>query len=386
MNAVSPSGRSLVRTAEPFRTNQRLRLELLEAVARVLDSGVYILGSEVESFEREFSGYLGAGFAVGVSSGTAAIELALRALSVGPGDAVFTVSHTSVATVAAIELVGATPVLLDVDCETFTLDPADLEATIESVASGIFGRPLRPKVVIPVHLYGHPASMSEIVRICRANSLQIVEDASQAHGARIGNTPVGLTGDLGAFSLYPTKNLGALGDAGVVVGRDPDLVGRIRRLRQYGWDRPQNSVMAGTNHRLDEIQAAILRSKLPYLESWNRRRREIASRYHSELPSARLQLPRIQEGCTHVFHQFVVRSPERDLLRSHLLARGVEAGIHYPKPVHLQSAYAGRLAVGVSGLRCTEDISGQILSLPVHHDLTDDEVTRVIETIKSFWN
>jgi len=351
-------------------------------VARVLDRGQFILGPEVEDFEREFAAYLGIGHAVGVGSGTAAIELALRALSIGPGDAVFTVSHTSVATVAAIELAGARPVLVDIDPASFTMDPGSLGAAVRSVQDGRHG-PLRPAAVLPVHLYGHPAPMGQLCDVARQHGLWIVEDASQAHGARIGGTAVGTFGDAGAFSLYPTKNLGAMGDAGVLVCRDTALAERVRRLRQYGWTRPQHSEEPGTNSRLDEVEAAILGIRLRQLEPENDRRRRLAGLYSSAL-SGRLVCPATAAGCAHVFHQYVVRTANRDRLISHLAAAGIDAAVHYPAPVHLQPAYRGRLPMAPEGLPVTEMVSGQILSLPVHPHLADAELHRVIAAVESF--
>ncbi len=382
MSGVVQSQARRIRTAEPGVGFEAHRDEILAAVARVLDRGRFILGPEVEGFEREFAAYVGIGHAVGVGSGTAALELALRALSIGPGDAVFTVSHTSVATVAAIELAGARPVLVDIDPASFTMDPVSLDAAIRSVRDGRHGL-LRPAAVLPVHLYGHPAPMAPLCELARRQGLRIVEDASQAHGARIGGTAVGTFGEVAAFSLYPTKNLGAMGDAGVLVCRDGTLEERVRRLRQYGWSRPQHSEEPGTNSRLDELQAAILRIRLSGLEPENDRRRQLAGLYSAAL-SQRLLCPATVAGCTHVFHQYVVRTANRGRLMHHLAEAGIDAAVHYPTPVHLQPGYRGRVALAPDGLPVTEAVSGQILSLPVHPHLTEEDLHRVIAAVESF--
>ena len=382
MTAALPSGSSRIRTSEPRLGMDRCRDEILAAVSRVLDQGQYILGPEVEAFEREFAAFVGTGDAVGVGTGTAAIELALKALEVGNGDAVFTVSHTSGATIAAIELAGARPVFVDIDRSTFVMDPRSLESAIAAVDSGIHGA-LRPAAVIPVHLYGHPAPMPEILRIARQHKLRIVEDASQSHGARIGEIQTGTFGEAGAFSLYPTKNLGALGDGGILACGHPGLADRVRRLRQYGWRQPQCSEEPGTNSRLDELQAAILRIRLRRLEEENVQRRQLAARFNRDLAD-RLACPRTADGCVHAFHLYVVRTAARDRLRSHLAESGIDAGVHYPLPVHLQPAYLNRLPMAPGGLPVTESVSGQILSLPLHPHLTEEEADRIVSAVNSF--
>lgn len=379
---TAPSRR--IRTAEPHMEFLALRTEILKAVERVFDGGHYILGPEVAAFEAEFAAYVGTRHGIGVASGTAALELALRSLSIGPGDAVFTVSHTSVATVAAIELVGATPVLIDIDPATYTMDAGDLEAALDRFAAGGSVSLPRPKAILPVHLYGHPADMLAIRRIADARGLRIVEDCSQAHGARIGSQAVGTFGDAAAFSLYPTKNLGAIGDAGAITTNDTALAERLRKLRQYGWDRPQHSLEPGTNSRLDELQAAILRVKLPGLERANARRRELASRYDSGLSGSGIVTPPVTGGAVHAYHQYVIRTSRRDALQRHLAAHGIDAGIHYPLPVHRQPAYADRLFCGPRNLRVTDAVSREILSLPVHPNLSDDEAGQVLESVLAF--
>jgi dTDP-4-amino-4,6-dideoxygalactose transaminase len=335
----------------------------------VLDSGWYILGAEVAGFEREFADYLGVGHAVGVGSGTDALQLALRACGVGVGDSVLTVSHTAVATVAAIGLCGAEPVFVDIDPATFTMDPERLEEEIRSSPGG-----RRLKAVVPVHLYGLPADMAAIGEIARRHGLRVVEDCAQSHGASVRGRKTGAIGDIAAFSFYPTKNLGALGDGGMVATGDPDLAERVRRLREYGWEERYVSREAGLNSRLDEIQAAVLRVKLRHLDEDNASRRRIAGLYDSLLKDAGLILPCGRPDAVHVYHQYVIRSRERDALRGHLREMGIGTLVHYPVPVHRQPAYAARDG---GRLPLTERIAGEILSLPMYPELGGDSVRRV---------
>ncbi len=344
--------------------------EIDAAIARVLESGWYILGREVESFEQEFAAYVGLNHAVGVANGTDALHLALRACAVGIGDAVFTVSHTAVATIAAIEMCGATPVFVDIDPVTFTMDPKDLGRAIDDTDG------LTRKAVIPVHLYGYPADMPAIVELARSYGLRVIEDCAQSHGAMLQGHKSGTWGDLATFSFYPTKNLGALGDGGAVVTNDAQLAQRIRSLREYGWQERYVSQMPGFNSRLDELQAAILRVKLPYLDADNDARQHLAHMYDTLLGESNLTLPHVQLQVSHVYHQYVVRTPERDSLKSYLRDNGVGTLIHYPMPVHQQPAYRGR---GLEGraLPHTEQAAQQVLSLPMYPELTEDQVRLV---------
>jgi dTDP-4-amino-4,6-dideoxygalactose transaminase len=371
---------AVVPQSSPGHEYRDSRIEIDEAIARVLDSGLYILGREVEAFEQEFARYLGLREAVGVANGTDALELALRALGVGPGDAVFTVSHTAVATVAAIERAGAIPILLDVDEETFTMDPAQLEDAL-----AVDARPAgaRPKAVVVVHLYGHPAAMPAIVDLARANGLLVVEDCAQAHGARLDARMVGTFGDVATFSFYPTKNLGALGDGGLVASDDPGIASRVRELRQYGWRERYVSATTGFNSRLDEIQAAVLRVKLRHLDARNERRRELASRYDAGLGSAAVRIPGVAAGAKHVYHQYVIRAHGRADLMAWLRERGIATAIHYPTPVHQQPAYADRLLVPRT-LEATERLAGEIVSLPMFAGLADADADRVAEAISDW--
>jgi len=368
-----------VQPADPRGNYSAHRHEILAAIEGALERGAYILGPEVKAFEGEFAAYLGVREAVGVASGTDALHVALRALGIGPGDSVVTVSHTAVATVAAIEMAGATPVLVDVDEARMTMSAAGLQSALESLASRH-----RFRAVIPVHLYGLPADMGAILPVARRYGLAVLEDCAQAHGAEIDGKKAGSFGDIAAFSFYPTKNLGAIGDGGAIVTGDPALAARVRELREYGWRERYVSREAGVNSRLDELQAAVLRVKLRYLDAENERRRQIAARYASALDRSGLALPREAPGTRHVYHQYVVRTPHRDALRAFLASRGVNTLIHYPVAVHEQPAYAGRIETEPGGLPVTERVCRQVLSLPVQPELTDSEVDQVCEALLAF--
>jgi len=356
--------------------------EIDEAIQQTLDSGWYILGRQVTEFEREFAGYLGAKRCVGVANGTDALHLALRAVGVGAGDAVITVAHTAVASVASIETAGALPLLVDIDPAAFTISPDAVEDAVKNHRDR-----LNIKAIMPVHLYGHPADMLAICDIARRYDLKVVEDCAQAHGAvihRMGGLKAGVFGDAAAFSFYPTKNLGALGDGGAVVTNDHDIAERVRLLREYGWRERYVSDVAGFNSRLDELQAAILRVKLKYLDEENARRREIARTYDERLATTSLRLPERLNGVESVYHQYVARCEDRDGLREHLREQGVGTLIHYPVPVHLQPAYQYRVPVHQGALPMTERAARQVLSLPMHPQLSDDQVERVCAVINGW--
>ena len=365
----------MIPQADPKAGYLAQKHEIDAAVAGVLARGAYILGPEVQAFEQEFAEFVGVGFAVGVASGTDAIVLALKALGVGPGDGVATVSHTATATVAAIELAGATPVLVDVQADSFGMDPSALERLLRAP-------PLPIRAVVPVHLYGRPAPIGDIAALAERHGARVLEDASQAHGAMVDGRRVGGFGVAGAFSLYPTKNLGAFGDAGVLVTGDEELAARARRLREYGWRRRFVAEEPGMNTRLDELQAAILRVKLRRLDEANARRGTIATAYDEGLANLPLQLPREAPGETSVWHQYVIRLNDRDRLRAALAEAGVGTAIHYPEPVHRQDAYAGRLPLGPGGLPVTEQLAREILSLPIYPELGDEQVAQVIEAVR----
>ena len=362
---------TLLVPADPKASYLAHKDEIDEAIHRVLDSGWYILGQEVAGFEKEFAAYIGVGNAIGVASGTDALEIALRSCGIGPGDGVITVSHTAVATVAAIELAGATPILVDIDPCTYTMDPNPLEDTIKQQGAG------RLKAIIPVHLYGHPADMAAIMDIAGRHGLSVIEDCAQSHGAAIGDRKTGTWGHLSAFSFYPTKNLGALGDGGAVVTNDPALAERLRQLREYGIRERYVSHLPGMNTRLDELQAAILRVKLQYLRTENARRLQIARIYGASLSGTTLVLPQLHAKVDHVFHLYVVRSTHRDGLKAFLKENSVGTSIHYPVPVHLQPAYRARAVIGRGGLEHTEQVCREILSLPMYPQMTDEQVQRI---------
>jgi len=351
--------------------------EIDTAVHRVLESGLYILGREVETFEQAFSAYIRVRHSMGVGSGTDALELALRACGVGQGDLVFTVSHTAVATVAAIELIGATPVLVDIDPVTYTLDPNCLERALTHPPAGT------PKAVIPVHLYGQPADMPAILELARRHGLYVIEDCAQSHGATLAGRMTGTWGDIAAFSFYPTKNLGALGDGGMVVTDDPALAERVRLLQQYGWRERNISDIPGGNSRLDELQAAILLVKLRHLDAENECRRRLAQSYHALIAETGFSLPEVRPGAAHVFHQYAICLPQRDALKIYLRRAGVGTIIHYPVPVHLQPAYQYRLS-RVTSLSWTERVARQVLSLPIYPQMSDAQARLVSEYIVRF--
>ena len=346
-------------------------VEIDKSICRVLESGRYILNREVQAFEEEFASYIGAKYGVGVGSGTAALHLALRACKIGKGDEVITVSHTASATVSAIELAGAVPVLVDIDPNRYTLDPEKLSNALSA----------RTKAIVPVHLYGSPADIESICEFANKHGLVVIEDCAQAHGAKVGLRRVGCFGQLGCFSFYPTKNLGALGDGGAVVTEDPVLDARLRLLRQYGWKERFVSQIGGMNSRLDEIQAAVLRVKLAYLDRDNQIRVELAGAYSTLLSDSNLILPKRHNNTKHVYHLYVVRSADREGLLHHLHQNGVGADVHYPTPIHRQSAY---VALEARDLCETERISREILSLPLYPGLGKKEVERVADIIRGY--
>lgn len=358
--------------ANPHAQYAAHRDEIDAAIARVLDAGRYVLGEETRAFEREFAEYAGVSHGIGVGSGTEALHVALKACAVGPGDEVVTVSHTAVATVSAIEMAGATPVLVDIDPATYTLDPRRLETAITP----------RTKVIIPVHLYGAPADLSPILDIARRHGIRVLEDCAQAHGAMYKGRRAGAWGDIAAFSFYPTKNLGAIGDGGLIATNDAGLAERVRLLREYGWSERYVSAISGWNSRLDELQAAILRVKLKHLDADNARRQALAAIYDETLPPS-IQKPVAPDGGTHVYHLYVIRHPRRDQLAAYLRERGIGTGIHYPVPIHLQPAYAGRVNLDGS-LPETERAAREVLSLPMYPELTGDQVRRVADAIRAF--
>lgn len=348
--------------------------EIDQAIRAVLDKGWYILGEQVRAFEAEFAAYIGVGHGIGVGSGTEALHLALRACGIGPGDEVITVSHTAVATVAAIELTGATPVLVDIDPVYYTMATDRLASLITP----------RTKAIIPVHLYGQPVELEPVLALARQHGLRIIEDCAQAHGALYQGRRVGSFGDLSCFSFYPTKNLGALGDGGIIVTDQPDLAQQVRLLREYGWAERYVSHKTGMNSRLDELQAAVLRVKLRSLDEDNMARARIAAVYEANLQNTELTLPAVRQNVNHVYHLYVVRCSRRDELLQCLREQGIAPLIHYPVPVHLQPAYQGRLP-GCDDLLETERAAKEVLSLPMYPELSESEIQTVAEVIQVFF-
>lgn len=340
--------------------------ELESAAVAVLRSGSYVLGPAVEAFERNFAAFCGVSEAVGVSSGTAALHLALEAAGVGPGDEVITTPLTFVATVAAIAYCGARPVLVDVDAESLTLDPARIERAITP----------HTRAIMPVHLHGRLADMEAIVAIARRHGLLVIEDAAQAHGAERDGCRAGAFGDIGCFSFYPGKNLGACGEGGAIVTHRPDLANAVRCLRDWGQLGKYNHIRKGHNFRLDAIQAALLDVKLRHLPRWTEDRRRIAGAYHRGLAASGVRLP-AQAGRDHVHHVFAIRTPMRDALAAALRQEGVATGIHYPRPVHLQPAYAD-LGYREGDFPVAEAIARETLSLPIYPELTPDQIDHVV--------
>jgi|AntDeeMetageno50_2_1112565.scaffolds.fasta_scaffold06587_2 dTDP-4-amino-4,6-dideoxygalactose transaminase len=344
--------------------------EMTEAIESVLSSGYFVLGDHVAEFEETFANYTGAEYGIGVNSGSDALYLVLRALDIQKGDEVILPSHTFVSTADAVVRNGATPVFVDIDPETYTIDP---EAVNEQVTPDT-------AAVIPVHLYGQPADMAPLQELAAEHEFAIVEDASQAHGAKYRGEPVGSLGDIACFSLYPTKNLGAYGDAGIVVSDNAELADRVEMARQYGESERYEYEFVGVNSRLDELQAAVLNYKLTRLDELNARRQQVAEQYRKRLDS--VETPSVRSDSEHVYHLYVIQCSERDELQAYLLDNGVQTLIHYPTPIHKQPSYR---AVGRRGdLRVTERIANRILSLPMHPFCTQEEVENVATLIQEY--
>jgi dTDP-3-amino-3,4,6-trideoxy-alpha-D-glucose transaminase len=345
--------------------------EINGAIQRVLNRGWFILGPELEAFETAFAAYHDLNHAVGVANGTDAIELALRAAGIGSGDEVITVSHTAVATVCAIERAGAKPVLVDIDPNTYTMQPAAAAAAVTA----------RTKVLLPVHLYGHPADMAVILELANRHHLLVIEDCAQAHGARWDGKLVGTFGHLSTFSFYPTKNLGAYGDGGAVLTNDSYLNTKLRLLRNYGQTSRYLHVERGVNSRLDELQAAILQVKLAHLDEINSTRRGLASQYNQQLEG--VKIPIEDELAEHVYHLYVIKHHQRDELAKALQQHGIGTLIHYPIPIHQQAAYAD-LGYTTGSLPNTEAIALQILSLPMYFGLSPEDISHIAETVRKY--
>jgi dTDP-4-amino-4,6-dideoxygalactose transaminase len=361
----------VIPVANPAAKFKAREHELIDAMRRVIASGRYILGRETEAFEHEVAEFTGVDYCIGVGTGTDALTLALMGLGVAHGDEVLTVSHTAVATVAAIERAGAVPVFVDVEPQRRTMDPVALEAAIGP----------RCRALVVVHLYGQPADMTAIVKVAKQHGLAIVEDCAQAHGATLGGLHVGGLGDIGTFSFYPTKNLGAVGDGGAVVTNDREVAERVRRLRQYGWDDERRATMPGMCSRLDELHAAMLRVMLVTLWDDVRKRQAIARRYDATLAGTRIVTPSRVRDTEHAYHLYVVEHDRRDDLADELRSLGVATGIHYPRPVHREPAYENRIR-GCDRLPQTERLANIVLSLPMYPEMTEEQIEHVCRALE----
>ena len=350
-----------------------IQKKLSRAIDTVFRDSNFILGDHCARFEASFCEYLGKGYGIGVNSGTDALYLSLMAEGIGPGDEVITVSHTFMATYIAIVHTGATPIFVDIEEDTFNMNPHLIEDVITS----------RTRAIIPVHLYGQPVSMHEIVKIAKRHNLVVIEDACQAHGAQIDGKKVGLFGDYGCFSFYPTKNLGAYGDGGMVVTNTTERADKLRALRNYGQSKKYHHDQFGLNSRMDEIQAAILNVKLKYLDSWNNNRINIAKAYMAGIVSDHVTCPSPPDNLVHVFHLFVIKASTRNQLQDHLANLDIHTQIHYPIPVHLQKSYAQQRSRRYS-LPVTEHVCNTILSLPMYPELNEKQVEYVVKAVNAY--
>jgi dTDP-4-amino-4,6-dideoxygalactose transaminase len=345
--------------------------EVEAAIQRVVTNADFILGGDVAAFEDEFATYCGAAHAVGLDSGMSALELGMRAMGIGPGDEVITPAGSFIASSSAISFTGATPIWVDVDSRTYNIDPELLEAAITK----------RTKAIMVVHLYGQPVDMDRVLEVANRHGLPVIEDACQSHGARYKGRRTGSLGTFGAFSFYPSKNLGAYGDAGALTTNDAGLAEKVRMMRNYGQRAKYDHVFLAWNRRLDTLQAAVLRVKLPHLDAWNESRRKLASLYDELLGGTTVTLPHVRGDVEHVFHLYVIRLDGRDQVLDELGKRGIGAGIHYPVPIHLQEAYRER-GFGPGSFPVTEESAKRILSLPMYPEMTEADVRRVADAVR----
>ncbi|MBP3819891.1 MAG: DegT/DnrJ/EryC1/StrS family aminotransferase [Butyrivibrio sp.] len=361
----------------PFVTflpmEKELNYELKAAFDRVLNRSWYIGGAEDEAFEKSFAEYCGTDYCIGVGNGLDALMLALKAMDIGEGDEVIVPSNTFIATALVVTYVGAKPVFVEPIIDTFNIDPEKIEASVTE----------KTKAIIPVHLYGQACDMDPIMRIAKKYGLKVIEDCAQAHGATYKGQKVGTFGDAACFSFYPGKNLGALGDAGAVVTNDPEIEKRVRALGNYGSDYKYHHVLKGNNSRLDELQAAFLSVKLPYLERINAERRRVADRYLKEIHNPKIVLPTVDRDCVPVWHIFGIRCKERDELEKHLNEKGIGTNKHYPIPIHLQECYKD-LGFVKGDYPIAEEISATELSIPMYYGMTDEEIGYVVDAINEF--
>ncbi len=363
----------MIKKFDYLKSLKPINSEVTIAIDRVLNSGKLILGPESEAFEEEFADFTGSRFCIGVNSGTSALIIAFMALGIGEGDEVITVSNTCVPTISAIEMTGAKPVFVDVK-------GSDLLIDIDKIAGAVSKR---TKAIVPVHLWGNAVEMDKLTYVAKKYNLKVIEDCAQAAGTLYKGEHVGNFGNIGCFSFYPTKNLGAYGDAGAVVTDDGELARKVKMIRNYGYDKKGVTVIKGANFRISEIQSAILRVKLKHLSRWIERRREIAGFYINNVKNKKVKLPYVNGNVKHSFHQFVIRTGKRDDLCNRFDENGIEFGIHYPVPVHKMPYYSDRLK-SEFGLKITEEASGEIISIPVHEALDDREINKIVDVIDFF--
>ncbi len=354
----SDSGVAMIPFVDLKAQYAAIKPEIDSAIQSVLERGQFTLGAEVSEFEQEFAAYCGSAYGVGVNSGASALHAALLAIGAGPGDEVVTVPFTFVATVAAIQYTGAKPVFVDIDPQTFTMDPALIEAAVTP----------HTKAILPVHLYGQPASMDAILAVAKKYNLAVIEDAAQAHGAEYKGQRAGSLGDIGCFSFYPGKNLGAYGEAGMTVTGNPELARTMRKLRDWGAEKKYHHVIKGFNYRMEAIQGAILRVKLRRLEAWSEARREAARRYDALLRDSGIPTPAAAPDVRHVYHIYAIRTSNREALQRAFLDRGIQSGIHYPTPVHLMPAYSD-LGYRLGQFPHSERAAAEVLSLPMYPEI-----------------
>ncbi len=351
------------------------RQEIDGAILAAIESGHLILGPNVKALEEEIAAYVGCRYGIGVASGTDALQLALAALQIGPGDEVITTPFTFVATASTISRAGATPVFVDIDPCTFNLVPELVEKAVTP----------RTKAIVPVHLFGQTAEMGPLLEIARRHGLRLIEDAAQAIGAEEGGQRAGSFGDIGCFSFYPTKNLGAYGDGGMVTTHDPELAERVDMLRRHGSKKKYYNELLGFNSRLDEIQAALLRVKLRYLDDWTEKRQQIAHRYNELLAEVPVETPYERPQARHVYHQYTIRAPHRDELQAYLQKQGIGTMVYYPVPLHRLPLYAD-LGYPEGSLPASERAAREVLSLPIYPELSDEQIQRVVGAIRRFYS
>jgi len=364
----------MIHCANPKAQYLSYKDEIDSAIQRVLDSGWFVMGNEVIEFEKEFAQFNNVTHAIGVGSGTEALHIALRAMDIGHGDEVITTAHTAVATASAIDLASAKPIFVDIEQDYFTIDPQLIEKAITP----------RTKAIIPVHIYGQSCDMDAIMDIAIKNNLKVIEDCAQAHGAEYKGKRVGSMGDVGCFSFYPTKNLGAIGDGGAIVTNNDQLGKKIKLIREYGWEERYISSKEGWNSRLDELQAAILRVKLKNLDKDNNLRQQHAKKYNELLKDLPIELPKKRENCTHVYHLFVIKVDKRDRLKEYLGKNGVNTTIQYPVPVHQQKYFQSLCREKT--LPITEHVAKNILSLPMYPELEENEIHKVSDVLKDYFS